>query len=112
MKNKGLQICKPGSVNRQRRSPAIYLVPASQPGSIGPPAWISQSEKCGQHISRNGESRLLGLSIYKVCPLRTLPHEAVRSYRTFSPLPALGLAKALAVILCGTGFPINTGTTR
>ena len=74
--------------------PIIYLLPPSLRGCICLP-----SVQCEPHCSRLlGSHGLFGISTHKVYPPPALLRNAVRSYRTFSPLPR----RIEAVIFCDT----------
>src|SRR6202046_3856827 len=72
----GLLDCKPVSV--PRKAAIIPLGEALLPGSSNLP---------GSPTERAAPPPLFGLAPHGVCPARRIAPPAVRSYRTFSPLP-------------------------
>ncbi len=72
----GLPDCKPVSV--PRRAAVIPLGKALLPSSSNLP---------GSRTERAAPPPLFGLAPHGVCPARRIAPPAVRSYRTFSPLP-------------------------
>ncbi len=112
--------CKPNSVracaldgHSSRRALADAL---QQPTRKFPPARVSRPQRGPRW--RAGPARtaasldlaaipfLFGLAPCGVYPAPDVTAGAVRSYRTFSPLPALGLAASRGrYFLCGTGRP-------
>ena len=72
----GLPDCKPVSV--PRRAVVIPLGKALLPSSSNLP---------GSRTERAAPPPLFGLAPHGVCPARRIAPPAVRSYRTFSPLP-------------------------
>jgi hypothetical protein len=63
----------------------------------------SSSNLPGSRTERAAPPPLFGLAPHGVCPARRIAPSAVRSYRTFSPLPKTGLAPHLRrYIFCGT----------
>ena len=80
-------------------APIIYLAPPSSAGSsclplLTPPG--GSTERATQRAYAHQDVR--GISTHEVYPSVLLPAPSVRSYRTFSPLPAvpinIGMAKA------------------
>src|SRR5580698_11184204 len=84
--------CKPVSV--PRRAAIIHLGETLLPSSSNLP---------GSRTERAAPPPLFGLAPHGVCPARQIAPSAVRSYRTFSPLPKTGLAPhPRRYIFCGT----------
>ena len=112
-----LQANKPDSVTIWRRLPPavtiIYLGPSSRTGSSClPPTTFSTEAEKNDRTSRLAivEVRdfdkairgVHGISTHKVYPRSLLPDPGVRSYRTFSPLPAFAKASAGGIAFCDT----------
>ena len=91
--------CKPSSVPpapraRAKAAMAIYLDPASRPGSSRLPGKAAYPRPSARTTppAHKAPGPLLGLAPGGVCPAADLAADAVRSYRTFSPLPSLAKA--------------------
>lgn len=100
---KTLQTCKPDSVPRtlrkERVASAIYLGPISQPDSALPtPLAGPKADARATHLPE-GTQGVHGISTRKVYPRPGLHRKAVRSYRTFSPLPRPGPGRLFSVTL-------------
>ena len=105
--------CKPNSVEDGHSSRRCITVTLQQPTRRFPlpfrlaPSWITRVGAPGRHASaadRVGPriSSLFGLAPCGVYHAAAVTGSAVRSYRTFSPLPS-SLARRGRYILCGTG---------
>ena len=77
--------CKPGSVVDGHSSGTHVAVRLERP-TRGP---------CGPQVAASAARPLLGLAPGGVCPATAVASGAVRSYRTFSPLPAAEAAWAV-----------------
>ena len=110
-KEPGLMRYKPSSVPSPRRATSaraktICLDPPLQTGSPGEPG----SGLPAIQAVWTGPSSLLGLAPGGVCRAGRLTTPAVRSYRTFSPLPLDNRKPKISrrYIFCGT-FPVRRG---
>ncbi len=83
--------CKPVSVPRDEAA-AIPLGRALLSGS---------SDLPGSQTERAAPPPLFGLAPRGACPASRITPAAVRSYRTFSPLPCSGLHRARRFVFCG-----------
>src|ERR1700691_5624909 len=90
----GLPACKPVSV--PRRAAIIPLGKALLPSSSNLP---------GSRTERAAPPPLFGLAPHGVCPARRIAPSAVRSYRTFSPLPKIELAPEFPAVYFLWHFP-------
>ena len=80
--------CKPGSVVDGHSSGTHVAARLERP-TRGP---------CGPQVAASAARPLLGLAPGGVCPATTVASGAVRSYRTFSPLPAADAAWAVCFL--------------
>jgi|GEM_PF-6275226 len=58
----------------------------------------SGEDRATATLTRN----IFGISAHGVCLRHALPHDGVRSYRTFSPLPVLPTGSHRRCLFCGT----------
>src|ERR1700686_234066 len=93
IKNKktyGSRTCKPNSVRRIADGTVIPLGHASLRGSSDLPEGLTHRAGTCRNLIREHQVPapfLFGLAPCVVCPARGIAAAAVRSYRTFSPLP-------------------------
>jgi len=86
--------CPAASFSSPRRAAVIPLGKALLPSSSNLP---------GSRTERAAPPPLFGLAPHGVCPAGRIAPSAVRSYRTFSPLPKIELApNPRRYIFCGT----------
>ena len=98
--------CKPGSVPAVKREMAIHLGRPLPDASRDRPGRRRGSPPGPSVLRPRGLPSLLGLAPGGVCPAVAVAGNAVRSYRTISPLPprSPGGERGSAVCFCGT-FP-------
>src|SRR6202140_4834828 len=102
-KTYGSRTCKPNSVRRIADGTVIPLGHASLRGSSDlPEGFTHRAGTCRNLILANQVPApfLFGLAPCVVCPARCIAAAAVRSYRTFSPLPAS--RRCGRYVFCGT----------
>ena len=93
------RVCKPDSVapgTRERQGPAII--------PLAPWLPTESSDLPGDSAGPASNAPLFGLAPCGVYPARPVTRTAVRSYRTFSPLPPPVAQEFGGVFFCGT-FP-------
>jgi len=96
----GSRTCKPNFVRRIAPAGRSFLWAAHYCGALATYPKVLRAEPARACNRRSQTPFLFGLAPCVVCPARCITAAAVRSYRTFSPLPSS--RKMGRYVLCGT----------
>jgi len=86
---------------RRAVSRFLYLFYEAAAIPLGRPLLSGSSDLPGSQTERAAPPPLFGLAPRGACPASRIAPAAVRSYRTFSPLPYAGLRRARRFVFCG-----------